>query len=87
MPNSCFIIIFQTPSRCQYTNILEFLLTALGVQILWYYSEVFGPGGTISGGSIFFVTVLSDTVTPRPSPALEVWRTAEDQAGVSTPFL
>ena len=87
MPNSCFIIIFQTASRCQYTNILEFLLTALGVQILWYYSEVFGPGGTISGGSIFFVTVLSDTVTPRPSPALEVWRTAEDHAGVSTPFL
>ena len=27
-----------------------------GVQILQHYSEVIGPGGTISGGSIFFVT-------------------------------
>ena len=31
--------------------------------------------------------VLSNTVTPRPSPALEVWRAAEDRTGVSTPFL
>ena len=36
-----------------------------GVQILQHHSEVIGPGGTISGGSIFFVTVQSHALLRR----------------------